>query len=211
MANEWYAARKKVLTPRDHDHDLGMALVEIGATLAALFGVNRVWGFASIGRITSPKTKLRFLIWAAVTWLSFGPSLEGDDEMRYQRGEFPVWAEPSPTANALVMLASLATLPVVLLGVQVAVWKTPLPVKLVSGRPMRNTFVELPILLAMLLDIYVIYIGLTEEISITSSAVVAMYLLLCGRAAANHPEWSGRVSAARHAISSSAVAMPPSH
>jgi|HubBroStandDraft_1064217.scaffolds.fasta_scaffold335079_1 hypothetical protein len=191
MAAEWYAARQKVLTSHDQEHDTGIAFVLMGGSIAALFAIKRVWTFASIGRMTSPRTKLTFFLLAAVTWLSFAFAVGMDEEMRYDRGEYPGWAEPSPTENLLVLIGAFITLPEIIAGVLLAVRETPLPVNLASGRPMRNVFVELLLLVAILLDIGVIFIGLTEEVWVTPVAVVTMYLLLSGRAAANHPGWSG--------------------
>jgi hypothetical protein len=195
MAREWHDARQKVLTSHDRECDIGLAFILLGVSIAAIFGIKRVREFGSIRRIDSPRTRLRFFLLAAATWLSFAIAMATDDEMRFSRGEFPGWAEPSPTEDGLVLIAALVTLPVVLMGVQLAVWQTPLPVELASGRPMRNVPMELLILGAIISDIYVLYIGFTEEVWVTPAAVVTMYLLLSGRAAANHPSWSGKTSA----------------
>ncbi len=194
MAREWYDARLKVVTSRDRDHDIGLAILLMGVSIAGLFGIKRLWRIGSIGRITSPRTRWGFCVMAAVTWISFAFAMAMDDGMRFDRGEVPLWAEPSPTENLLVLIFAVVTLPFIVLGVLVAVWSTPLPVELASGRPMRNVTIEVLILGAIMLDMYVLYIGFTEEAWVTAPAVVTMYLLLCGRAAANHPQWVGRFS-----------------
>jgi hypothetical protein len=187
-ADQWYKARAKALTLRDRYHDIGLSLALMGATIAVVFGLGRVWRMRDLSRVSSP-SRLWFFLLAAATWISFAIATGIDEEMQYRRGDFPQWAEPVPLGG-LAFLFAVVTLVPILLGVLVAAWGTPLPVKLWSGKLLRNPVVELLILGCVALDLLVFYVAFTDEPCVAAPATMTMYLLLSGRAAASHPQWS---------------------
>jgi len=185
LSAEWYAAKAAVETPRHRRLDLGMGLVALGLGVAALFALLGVRSARDLIALGSPSTRPRFYTFAALTWLSFIPAEWFWLDYTQGRGDYPWWADSIGIPAGGVLLFGIVGLPVVLLGVGLAIRGASLPVTLWSRPALGPPYgVCIGLIVAAVLALLVLVSGVSTEPFLVPSALFALYLIVSGRAAA---------------------------
>lgn len=185
LSAEWYAAKAAVETPRHRRLDLGMGLVALGLGAAALFALRGVRSVSDLVSLKSPATRRRFYILAALTWLSFIPAEWFWLDYTLRRGDYPWWADSIGIPAGSVLVSGIVGLPVVLLGVGLALRGASLPVALWSAPAFGPPYVVcVGLIVAAALALLVLVSGISAEPFLVPSALFTLYLILSGRAAA---------------------------
>jgi hypothetical protein len=185
LSAEWYAAKAAVETPRHRRLDLGMGLVALGLGVAALFALRGVRYVRDLMSLKSPSTRRRFYAFAALTWLSFIPAEWFWLDYTQGRGDYPWWADSIGIPAGSVLIFGVVGLPVVLLGVALALREASLPVSLWSRPVFGPPYgVCVGLIVAAILAPLVLVSGVSAEPFLVPSALLTLYLILSGRAAA---------------------------
>ncbi|MCL4686713.1 hypothetical protein KJ059_18395 [Myxococcota bacterium] len=185
LSAEWYAAKAAVQTPRHCRLDLGMGLVALGLGVAALFALRGVRSARDLTSLRSPSTRRCFYSLAALTWLSFIPAEWFWLGYTQGRGDYPWWADSIGIPAGSVLVFGIVGLPVVLLGVGLAIRGAPLPVELGSRPTFGPPYVVcVGLIVAAVLALLVLVSGISAEPFLVPSALFTLYLVLSGRAAA---------------------------
>jgi hypothetical protein len=185
LSAQWYAAKAEVETPRHRRLDLGMGLVALGLSVAALFALRGVRSLRDAPRLRSPATRAAFFASAALAWLSFIPAEWLWLGYTQWRGDYPWWADSIGIPVAGVLFFGLIGLPVVLAGAAIALRGATLPVPL-STRPVFGPpfLVCTGLIVAGTLALVVLLSAIGSEPFLVPSALLTLYLLASARAAA---------------------------
>lgn len=185
LSTEWYAAKAAVETPRHRRLDLGMGLVALGLGVVALFALRGVRSAGDLTALKSPSTRRRFYTLAGLTWISFIPAEWFWLGYTQGRGDYPWWADSIGIPAGSVLVFGIVGLPVVLLGVGLAIRGARFPVRLWSRPALGPPYVVcVGLIVAAVLALLVMVSGVSTEPFLVPSALFTLYLILSGRAAA---------------------------
>jgi hypothetical protein len=185
MSDEWFAAKAKAQTPRNQCFDLGAGLIVLGISMGILFVAKRVHHISDLACLTTPKTRRSFLVLATMVWLSFIPAEWVFYNYTLDRGDYPWFGDEIAIPCFGVLILGLIGLPFVLLGVVIALRSSHLPLAIFS-RPIfsRPYIVSFALWIAAVLAVAVMVFGVIMQPPIVPSALMTLYLILSGRAAA---------------------------
>ena len=193
-ADRWFATRSRLLTSRDDLHDDGLAVAGLGVGLAIVLAATGVRRWSDLAGLQSPGSHRRWATAAAVTWLSFVPSMWAFYTYTSERGDYPPMGDVVFIPEAGVTAFGLLGLPIVLFGVRLVTAEQPLPVRLWRRPAIRcSNVVSLAVYVALFAAIGVLVVGFVQVPTIVPSTVVTLYLLLAGRAATRSARKGGVV------------------
>ena len=183
--DRWFAMRASSETGRRRCNDIAIGLFVAGITLACIWLVNDIRSPADLRRLSTPATRRKFYSLATWVWLSFIPAEWLFYFYALAQGDFPYFGDAIMIPMVSELILGLIALPFILIGVRIATSRASLPQKVFSmpffgSRP----FVAITISVCIVLDLYVLVIGIDGRFFIVPSAIMTLYLLLCGRAAA---------------------------
>jgi len=190
LSKRWYSAKAAAQTPRNDLVDLSIGLLALAFSTAALFRLKRINVVSDLRSLSTPDSRRDFLVAATLAWCSFVPAQWVALSFEASRGDFPWWADSIAIPGYQILMAGILGLPIVLAGVQLALWRSELPRSLWS-RPIAGRPFSISIGLCALSGVFLfLLVETVRKDPFSVPSIFAMtYLLLSGRAAclANGP------------------------
>jgi hypothetical protein len=190
LMQEWQVLRERIETRHIIYQDISCSMAGLGLPLLVLLLVKRVCTFDDLRRLETPQTPLRFHLLAALTWLSFIPA-----QLLYlsyiDAREDPPFVDNMaiPIESELTVVFGVIGLPVILLGVWIAIRNRSLPIPVwTRNRGEGDGLVTVAIYIALLLAMLIAAACVIDEPPLVPSCVFTVYLLLSGRAASVSPK-----------------------
>ncbi len=182
-SKRWYSAKAAAQTPRNDLVDLSIGILGLAISTATLFQLKSVNVVSDLWSLSTPGSRRNFLVAATLAWCSFVPAQWVALSFEVSRGDFPWWADSIAIPGYQILIAVVVGLPIVLAGVQLALWRSELPRSLWS-RPIVGRPLPISLGLCVLSSVFLfLLVGTVRGDPFSVPSIFAMtYLLLSGRA-----------------------------
>ncbi len=179
---QWNQLRARILTRHFVYCDLGWTFMGLCISILVLFITQRVIKVGDLRQIRTPKSRGRFHLYAAITWLSFIPCHEFYLQYIHAREDPPFMDNMAiPIETILTFALGLLGLPVILLGVWLVTKDRSLPIRVFDGVARYPTPVSIAVCVALVLAVIILLACIISEPPLVPSLFFTVYLLLCGK------------------------------
>jgi hypothetical protein len=189
LIQQWNDLRQQITTHHFLYCDIGLGLIALGLSVLVLFmglGIHTIDDFR---QMRSPRSCIRFYLYAAVVWLSFVPAQIWYLNYIDAREDPPFVDNMAiPMESEMTVVLGLGGLPFIMLGVWLVTRGKELPVGIWS-EPSFDAIGAMTVVvwLALVVAILITIASLATESPIIPSCVFTVYLLLAGKAVSASP------------------------